>query len=78
MRIFPPETVLANQDVVSVNGAGDTLLGVVVAGLAIKSEISRAKRLEDIIPVAQEASLRTLQSPESVSVDIRDLSKLLN
>ncbi|KAL1982996.1 hypothetical protein VTN96DRAFT_611 [Rasamsonia emersonii] len=77
MRLFPPETVLADKDVVSVNGAGDTLLGVVMAGLAMKSETKQVKRLEDIIPVAQKASLKTLQSPDSVSVDIRGLRTLL-
>lgn len=77
MRLFPPDTVLTDQDVVSVNGAGDTLLGVVVAGLAIQSPTNQPKNLEDIIPVAQNASARTLQSPESVSVDVKDLRKLL-
>lgn len=76
MRLFPPETVLADKDVVSVNGAGDTLLGVVMAGLA-KSETKSGTKLEDIIPVAQKASLKTLQSADSVSVDIRGLRKLL-
>lgn len=77
MRLFHPDTVLADQDVISVNGAGDTLLGVVVAGLAIQSPTTQPKHLEDIIPVAQKASLRTLQSPDSVSIDIKGLSKLL-
>jgi pseudouridine-5'-phosphate glycosidase/pseudouridine kinase len=77
VRLFPPETVLTSEDIVSVNGAGDTLLGVVVAGLAMESQSKQAKRLEDIIPVAQKASLRTLQSPDSVSVEIRGLRTLL-
>ncbi|GAM34066.1 hypothetical protein TCE0_015r01406 [Talaromyces pinophilus] len=71
MRLFPPETVLADQDVVSVNGAGDTLLGVVVAGLA--SDRNAGKHIEDIIPLAQKASLRTLQSKGGVSPRIREL-----
>lgn len=72
MRLFPPETVLADQDVVSVNGAGDTLLGVVVAGLA--SDRYAGKHIEDIIPLAQKASLCTLQSKGGVSSRIRELS----
>ncbi|EEA28081.1 hypothetical protein TMatcc_003615 [Talaromyces marneffei ATCC 18224] len=72
MRLFPPETVLADQDVVSVNGAGDTLLGVVVAGLA--SDHNSGGNIEDIIPLAQRASLCTLQSKGGVSPSIRELS----
>jgi pseudouridine-5'-phosphate glycosidase/pseudouridine kinase len=78
MRLFAPETVLSDQDVVSVNGAGDTLLGVVVAGLARQQENRHAKGLEDIIPVAQRASLRTLQSTESVNPSIKDLAQQLD
>lgn len=77
MRLFAPETVLSDQEVVSVNGAGDTLLGVVVAGLA-KNQKRHAKGLEDIIPVAQRASLRTLQSAASVNPSIRDLAQQLD
>ncbi|KAJ5297362.1 hypothetical protein N7508_007611 [Penicillium antarcticum] len=58
MRLFSPATILGAQDIVSVNAAGDTLLGVVVAGLA-KGETAR---IEDIIPIAQEASRKTLAS----------------
>ncbi|THC93255.1 hypothetical protein EYZ11_007274 [Aspergillus tanneri] len=34
MRLFPPAAVLAEEEIVSVNGAGDTLLGAVISGLA--------------------------------------------
>jgi pseudouridine-5'-phosphate glycosidase/pseudouridine kinase len=80
MRLFAPDTVLSDQEVVSVNGAGDTLLGVVVAGLAKQQQqpSARAKGLEDIIPVAQRASLRTLQSAASVNPSIRDLAPQLD
>ncbi|QKX58909.1 uncharacterized protein TRUGW13939_06037 [Talaromyces rugulosus] len=78
MRLFAPETVLSDQEVVSVNGAGDTLLGVVVAGLARQQGNQHAKGLEDIIPVAQRASLRTLQSTESVNPSIKDLAQQLD
>ncbi|KAJ5605831.1 hypothetical protein N7510_008612 [Penicillium lagena] len=66
MRLFPPEAVIQPSDVVSVNGAGDTLLGVLIAGLAR----SESARVEDILPVAQEASRRTLASPGGVSADL--------
>ena len=59
MRLFEPAVL--PQNIVSVNGAGDTLLGVVVAGLA-----SSGKQVEDIIPAAQEASVKTLMSAGGV------------
>ena len=67
MRLFPPAAKLSPEDVVSVNGAGDTLLGVAVAGLARKGDTAR---VEDVLPVAQEASRRTLTSPGGVSQDL--------
>ncbi|KAI9926659.1 hypothetical protein ASPWEDRAFT_73052 [Aspergillus wentii DTO 134E9] len=76
MRLFPPAGVLAHEDIVSVNGAGDTLLGVVVAGLA-KGD-GKSRQVEDIIPLAQEASLRTLKSAGGVSSDIISLRKSLD
>ena len=63
MRLFEPAVL--PQNIVSVNGAGDTLLGVVVAGLA-----SSGKQVEDIIPAAQEASVKTLMSAGGVG-DLR-------
>lgn len=68
MRLFPPAGVLDPEEIVSVNGAGDTLLGVIVTGLA------RGKQVEEVIPVAQEASLRTLKSSDAVGSDISRLS----
>ncbi|KAJ5762560.1 uncharacterized protein N7511_005942 [Penicillium nucicola] len=73
MRLFSPATILGAQDIVSVNAAGDTLLGVVVAGLA-KSD---AARIEDIIPIAQEASRKTLASAGGVSKDLVELRATL-
>lgn len=67
MRLFPvAETV---QDVVSVNGVGDTFLGVLIAGLA------RGGNVEDLMHVAQKAAVMTLRSPESVSEDLGLLAK---
>lgn len=67
MRLFPPATTLVSDDIVSVNGAGDTLLGVMVAGLAKQNSTGR---IEDILPVAQEASRRTLTSAGGVSKEL--------
>ncbi|KAJ5484970.1 Pseudouridine-5'-phosphate glycosidase [Penicillium diatomitis] len=69
MRLFPPAAVLAAEEVVSVNGAGDTLLGVLVAGLAKDSSL----RVEHVLPLAQEASRRTLMSAGGVSQDLEGL-----
>ncbi|KAL2819910.1 Indigoidine synthase A like protein-domain-containing protein [Aspergillus cavernicola] len=65
MRLFPPAAELAEGAMVSVNGAGDTLLGAIIAGLA-----SGRDRVEDVLPLAQEASLMTLKSPGGVSTDL--------
>ncbi|KAJ6016988.1 Pseudouridine-5'-phosphate glycosidase [Penicillium sp. IBT 35674x] len=70
MRLFPPAAKLSSEDVVSVNGAGDTLLGVVVAGLAKKDP---AMRIEDVLSVAQEASRRTLANAGGVSKELMSL-----
>lgn len=69
MRLFPPAGVLTQEDIVSVNGAGDTLLGAVITGLA-----RGGRQVEEIIPVAQEASLRTLKSAGGVSSVIAGLA----
>lgn len=76
MRLFPPAETLGDEDVVSVNGAGDTLLGAVVAGLARGAE-DTPRQVEDFIPVAQEASVRTLKSAGGVSRDIVGLRGVL-
>ncbi|EGZ76462.1 hypothetical protein NEUTE2DRAFT_98313 [Neurospora tetrasperma FGSC 2509] len=65
MRLFPPvETV---KDVVSVNGVGDTFLGVLVAGLAMGG------RVENLVDVAQRAACLSLRSHESVSMELAGL-----
>jgi pseudouridine-5'-phosphate glycosidase/pseudouridine kinase len=68
MRLFPPAAELADDIIVSVNGAGDTLLGAVISGLA-----SGRDRVEDVIPLAQEASLLTLKSSGGVSTELAQL-----
>ncbi|KAJ5745664.1 hypothetical protein N7520_010846 [Penicillium odoratum] len=70
MRLFPPAAKLSPEDIVSVNGAGDTLLGVVVAGLA---KIDSPMRIEDVLALAQEASRRTLANAGGVSKELMSL-----
>ncbi|KAI9157993.1 Pseudouridine-metabolizing bifunctional protein [Paramyrothecium foliicola] len=57
LRFYPPvENV---KDVVSVNGVGDTFLGVLIAGLASGGS------LEKLVDVAQKGAIMTLRSSES-------------
>ncbi|KAJ5088279.1 hypothetical protein N7456_011895 [Penicillium angulare] len=74
MRLFPPAANLSADEIVSVNGAGDTLLGVVVAGLAKEDS---SLRIEDILSVAQEASRRTLANAGGVSQELTGLRERL-
>lgn len=67
MRLFPAvETV---EDVVSVNGVGDTFLGVLVAGLAKGLNLN-----EQLVNIAQKGAVMTLRSKESVSPQLGELS----
>ena len=75
MRLFSPATVLGEQDIVSVNAAGDTLLGVLVAGLAKQG---KSARIENIIPIAQDASRKTMASAGGVSKDLAELRSTLD
>jgi pseudouridylate synthase / pseudouridine kinase len=70
MRLFPPAEVVKQENVVSVNGAGDTLMGVLVAGLAKKGAQAR---VEDVITVAQEAAVRSLKSNRAVSEGVKGI-----
>ncbi|KAK3300426.1 Indigoidine synthase A like protein-domain-containing protein [Chaetomium fimeti] len=65
MRLFP--AVEQVEDVVSVNGIGDTFMGVLVAGLAMGGKV------DGLIDVAQRAAVLTLRSKESVSEEVRGL-----
>ncbi|KMP00928.1 carbohydrate kinase [Coccidioides immitis RMSCC 2394] len=79
MRLFPAAEKLEEGDVVSVNGAGDTLLGLLVSALAVGENSGRAEktRVENVIPLAQQASIKTLKSKGGVSPDIKSLRPLL-
>ncbi|KKY26604.1 hypothetical protein UCDDS831_g01264 [Diplodia seriata] len=71
MRLFEPEEVLADGEVVSVNGVGDTFTGVLVSGL------SRGMRIEDVVPVAQRAAGLSLRSEKAVSEEVARVKALL-
>ncbi|KAM3066309.1 hypothetical protein ACMFMG_003180 [Clarireedia jacksonii] len=68
MRLFPAVEKVEEKDVVSVNGAGDTFLGVLVAGLAKGVELG-----EELVEIAQKAAVITLKSREAVGEGVRDL-----
>ncbi|KAK0632829.1 Indigoidine synthase A like protein-domain-containing protein [Immersiella caudata] len=65
MRLYP--AVESVKDVVSVNGVGDTFLGVLVAGLA------QGGKLEELVDLAQRAAVLSLRSGESVSAEVGGL-----
>ncbi|KAI4279753.1 MAG: hypothetical protein LQ337_000033 [Flavoplaca oasis] len=69
MRLFPPAEKVQAAEVTSVNGAGDTFLGIIIAGLAR----DRPKALIDLIQIAQKGSVMSLKSKEAVSPKIREL-----
>lgn len=65
MRLFPSAEKVDN--IVSVNGVGDTFLGVLVSGLA------QGGSVEKLIDVAQKGAVLTLKSTQSVSPQLRTL-----
>lgn len=73
MRLFPPVEVVSSDKIVSVNGVGDTFLGVLIAGLTKE----RPKNIEVLVDIAQRGSVMTLASKEAVSPKISTLRSLL-
>ncbi|RYO80179.1 hypothetical protein DL762_007766 [Monosporascus cannonballus] len=69
MRLYPSAESV--ESIVSVNGVGDTFLGVLIAGLA------QGGRVENLIDVAQKGAVLTLRSRESVSDDLGALEREL-
>lgn len=67
VRLFPVERVLAPEEVVSVNGIGDTFCGALAVGLA------RGSSVQDVVGFAQRAAGLSLRSRESVSAELRGL-----
>lgn len=77
IRHFPPPTILAGDEIISVNGAGDSLVGAIVAtGLEeIKTPSNTPNRVlgEELIRRVQEAAAITMKSSQAVSPDIKSL-----
>ncbi|KAL9047299.1 MAG: hypothetical protein Q9214_000085 [Letrouitia sp. 1 TL-2023] len=73
LRLFSPVEKLSEDAIVSVNGVGDTFLGIVVAGLAKNG----SRPLDEMIDIAQHGSVMTLRSQDTVHPDITDLKRLL-
>lgn len=67
VRLFPPERVLAPEEVVSVNGIGDTFCGALAVGLA------NGSRIQHVVDFAQRAAGLSLKSKESVSPELKGL-----
>ena len=67
MCLFPPSRPVADEEVISVNGIGDTMLGVIMAQLV------KGRSLEEAVPVGQEAAVLSLKSAEAVAPAIRQL-----
>ncbi|RMZ90389.1 hypothetical protein DV736_g2386, partial [Chaetothyriales sp. CBS 134916] len=64
LRLLPPATKVPEDEILSVNGIGDTMLGVILAGLV------KGHGLDEVIHVAQEAAVLTLKSKEAVSPEV--------
>lgn len=67
VRLFEPERVLGPDEVVSVNGIGDTFCGAVAVGVA------RGRRVQDVVGFAQRAAGISLTSVQSVGMGLRGL-----
>ena len=73
MRLFPPVETVSSHEIVSVNGVGDTFLGVLIAGLTKE----KPKSIVDLVEIAQRGSVMTLKSQEAVSPEITTLRSLV-
>lgn len=73
MRLFPVVEKVEEGDVVSVNGVGDTFLGVLISGLARGCELG-----DGLIEIAQKGAVMTLKSSESVSPEVGELREKLD
>jgi pseudouridine-5'-phosphate glycosidase/pseudouridine kinase len=67
VRLFPPERVLMPEEIVSVNGIGDTFCGALAVGLV------RGVKVQNVVDFAQRAAGLSLRSRESVSAELGGL-----
>lgn len=70
LRLFPAVETVKDADIVSVNGAGDTFLGALLA----RSTQTHAT-VSNSVHFAQSASVMTLKSNQAVSPDLRSLAR---
>ncbi|KAK8206273.1 Indigoidine synthase A like protein-domain-containing protein [Phyllosticta capitalensis] len=68
MRLFPPPALVSGEGKRSVNGAGDTFMGVLVAALA------GGARIDDAVAIGQAAAGLTLRSLDPVSPAVTRLA----
>lgn len=63
-----PAHAIDPQTIVSVTGAGDSLVGAILAALAQNSSaFDSPESLDDVITLGQSAAIETLRSPSAVS-----------
>lgn len=74
VRLFPPVDQLHDDEIVSVNGIGDTFVGVMLAGIASRG---KSVKVEDLVDAAQSAAVMTLKSEAAVSTDVAQLKPWL-
>ncbi|EDU44717.1 IdgA domain protein [Pyrenophora tritici-repentis] len=67
VRLFPVEKVLQPEEVISVNGIGDTFCG------ALAHTLSQGRRIQDVVAFAQRAASLSLRSREAVSPGLKGL-----
>ena len=77
MRLFPAIEAVGEEEVVSVNGVGDTFVGTLVAGLARAKSVGKHAQVEELIDIAQRAAVLTLKSQESVARGLGTLQMLI-
>jgi pseudouridylate synthase / pseudouridine kinase len=65
LRLFPASSYVSESEIVSVNGIGDTMLGVIMASLV------KGRPLDEAVPLGQEAAVMSLKSAEAVSPEVR-------
>ena len=72
MRPFSPVELLADSEVVSVNGVGDTFLGAMIG-----AEVQTGKDVDELVDFAQRAATQTLRSREAVCPSLKKLKEQL-
>lgn len=73
MRLFPPVEEVAAEDIVSVNGVGDSFVGTLISKMAKAKAEGRDVGVEEFVDVAQRAAVLSLKSKEAVSPGLEKL-----